>query len=52
MIRVEAFAVAKGSGILFTGPLVSFFIPRHWDLLVGILPTYWYCLFRRRATAG
>jgi fluoroquinolone transport system permease protein len=39
--QVEAFAVAKGSGILFTGPLVSFFIPRRWDLLVGILPTYW-----------
>ena len=39
--QVEAFAVAKGAGILFTGPLASFFIPRHWDLLVGILPTYW-----------
>jgi fluoroquinolone transport system permease protein len=33
--------VAKGSGPLFLGPLASFFIPRHWDLLVGILPTYW-----------
>ena len=39
--QVEAFAVAKGSGFLFLGPLASFFIPRHWDLLVGILPTYW-----------
>jgi fluoroquinolone transport system permease protein len=39
--QVEAFAVAKGSGFLFTGPLASFFIPRPWDLLVGILPTYW-----------
>jgi len=39
--QVEAFAVAKGAGILFTGPLASFFIPRQWDLLVGILPTYW-----------
>ena len=39
--QVEGFAVAKGAGILFTGPLASFFIPRHWDLLVGILPTYW-----------
>lgn len=39
--QVEAFAVAKGSGFLFTGPLASFFIPRPWDALVGILPTYW-----------
>ena len=39
--QVEGFAVAKGAGFLFTGPLASFFIPRHWDLLVGILPTYW-----------
>ena len=33
--------MAKGSGFLFTGPLAAFFIPRHWDALVGILPTYW-----------
>ena len=39
--QVEAFAVAKGSGLLFTGPLAAFFIPRQWDLLLGILPTYW-----------
>jgi fluoroquinolone transport system permease protein len=39
--QVEAFAVAKGSGFLFTGPLASFFIPRPWDLLMGVLPTYW-----------
>ncbi len=23
------------------GPLALFFIPRPWDLLVGILPTFW-----------
>lgn len=39
--QVEAFAVAKGSGILFTGPVAAFFVPRQWDLLVGVLPTYW-----------
>jgi len=39
--QVEAFAVAKASGFLFTGPLAAFFIPRQWDLLVGVLPTYW-----------
>ena len=31
----------KGSGFLLLGPLAAFFIPRHWDLLLGILPTYW-----------
>ena len=39
--QVEGFAVMKGSGFLLLGPLASFFIPRHWDLLVGLLPTYW-----------
>jgi fluoroquinolone transport system permease protein len=39
--QVEGFAVMKGSGFLMLGPLVAYFIPRHWDLLMGILPTYW-----------
>jgi len=38
---VEGFAVMKGSGFLLVGPLAAFFIPRHWDLLLGVLPTYW-----------
>jgi len=39
--QVEGFAVMKGSGFLLMGPLASFFIVHPWDLLVGILPTYW-----------
>ena len=39
--QVEGFAVMKGSGFLLMGPLASFFIAHPWDLLVGILPTYW-----------
>lgn len=39
--QVEGFAVMKGSGFLIMGPLASFFISRPWDLLVGVLPTYW-----------
>jgi fluoroquinolone transport system permease protein len=39
--QVEGFAVMKGAGVLLVGPLASFFIPRPWDLLVGVLPTYW-----------
>jgi fluoroquinolone transport system permease protein len=50
--QVEGFAVAKGAGFLFTGPLASFFIPRHWDLLVGILPTYWPVKAYFAATEG
>jgi fluoroquinolone transport system permease protein len=39
--QVEGFAVMKGGGFLLVGPLVSFLVPRHWDLLFGVLPTYW-----------
>lgn len=39
--QVEGFAVMKGAGFLLMGPLASFFISRPWDLLVGVLPTFW-----------
>jgi len=39
--QVEGFAVMKGFGFLILLPLASFFLPGNWDLLVGILPTYW-----------
>jgi fluoroquinolone transport system permease protein len=39
--QVEGFAVMKASGILMMGPLASWFVPRPWDLVVGVLPTYW-----------
>jgi fluoroquinolone transport system permease protein len=39
--QVEGFAVMKGSGMLFVGPALSFFVPQHWDLLFGIVPFYW-----------
>jgi fluoroquinolone transport system permease protein len=39
--QVQGFAVLKGSGALFIGPVLSFFVPQHWDLLFGVIPFYW-----------
>ncbi|MCB9643736.1 MAG: hypothetical protein H6728_11745 [Myxococcales bacterium] len=39
--QVQGFAVMKGSGLLFSGPVLSFLIPQHWDLLIGIIPLFW-----------
>lgn len=39
--QVEGFATMKGSGFLFTAPALSFFIPQHWDLLLGLIPFFW-----------
>jgi fluoroquinolone transport system permease protein len=50
--QVEGFAVMKGAGVLLVGPLASFFIPRPWDLLVGVLPTYWPIKAYFAATEG
>ena len=51
--QVEAFAVMKASGVLLMGPLAAvFFLPPHWDLLVGLLPTYWPIKAYALAAAG
>jgi len=50
--QVEGFAVMKGSGFLLMAPLAAFFIPRPWDLLVGVLPTYWPVKAYFAAAAG
>lgn len=39
--KVEGLAFMKGVGWLMIGPLVAYFVPRGWELLFGILPTYW-----------
>lgn len=39
--KVEGLAFAKGLGVLVVGPLVSYFIDSQWQLMFGILPTYW-----------
>ncbi len=39
--KVEGLAVLKAVSILIVGPLVAYFINSDWQLLLGLLPTYW-----------
>lgn len=39
--KVEGLALMKALGIFLLGPLAAYFIDSNWQLLMGILPTYW-----------
>lgn len=39
--KVEGLALMKAMGILMLGPLAAYFTDSVWQILVGILPTYW-----------
>lgn len=39
--KVESLAIAKGLGILVLGPLAAYFFDSQWQLLLGLIPTYW-----------
>ncbi len=39
--KVEGLAFGKASGIFMLGPLAAYFVGPNWQLLFGILPTYW-----------
>lgn len=39
--KLEGLAIMKASGILMIGPLAAFFIKNDWQILLGILPSYW-----------
>lgn len=39
--KVEGIAVTKGLAILMLGPLAAYFIHSDWQILFGLLPTYW-----------
>jgi fluoroquinolone transport system permease protein len=39
--KVEGLVLAKASGLLFLAPLAIIFLPADWQLVAGILPTYW-----------
>ncbi len=39
--KVEGLALMKALGFFLLGPLAAYFIDSNWQLLVGILPTYW-----------
>lgn len=39
--KVEGLAIMKGFGILMLGPMAAYFIESRWQLLLGLLPSYW-----------
>lgn len=39
--KVQGFALMKGSGFLFFGPLLAFFVEEPLQFLFGLIPTYW-----------
>lgn len=39
--KVEGLALGKAFGIFILGPLAAYFINSNWQVLLGILPTYW-----------
>ena len=39
--KVEGLALTKALGVFLLGPLAAYFIGSDWQLLLGILPTYW-----------
>jgi fluoroquinolone transport system permease protein len=39
--KVEGMAVTKGLATLMLGPLAAYFIHSDWQILFGLLPTYW-----------
>jgi fluoroquinolone transport system permease protein len=39
--KVQGFALMKMSGIVLLPPLAAYFIEADWQLLLGLVPTYW-----------
>lgn len=39
--KVEGLAISKAFGVFVLGPLAAYFVGSDWQLLFGILPTYW-----------
>ena len=39
--KVQGFALMKGSGIVLVLPLVAYFIESPWQIIFGLIPTYW-----------
>lgn len=39
--KIEGLAIMKGMGILMLGPLAAYFVDSQWQLLLGVLPSYW-----------
>ena len=39
--KVEGFALAKASGVLFIPPVLAYFVDPPWQWAFGLMPTYW-----------
>lgn len=39
--RLEGFALVKGTSLMIVLPLLAFYVPEKWHLLIGIIPGYW-----------
>lgn len=39
--KVQGFALVKGLGAVLLAPVVAWFVPMPWQLLAGIVPSYW-----------
>lgn len=39
--KVEGFALAKVSGLLFLPPVLAYFVPEPWQWAFGVAPTFW-----------
>jgi fluoroquinolone transport system permease protein len=50
--KVEGLALVKGLGVLMVGPAAAFFTESPWQLLAGVLPTYWAAKAYWQASAG
>ncbi len=39
--KVQGLALMKGMGVFFLAPVAAWFVPMPWQLLLGVIPTYW-----------
>jgi fluoroquinolone transport system permease protein len=39
--KIQGFALQKASGVFIGPPLLAYFVPAHWQLAFGALPTFW-----------
>ncbi len=39
--KVQGFALTKVSGILMIAPMIAYFVHSGWQLMFGLVPTYW-----------
>jgi fluoroquinolone transport system permease protein len=39
--KVQGFALVKGAGVIMVPPVIAYFVPANWQLVFGLIPTYW-----------